>query len=230
MEGRDPGNTTGINNILTRHSHISKAIDNNNKKKNPLGYDSLPKEWNANCLQGTLIYFNTVNWKESTVRWILFTFFFLYTSVRLMITSNTGCHRAVFLTGSKIRNVYKKGAIASEYKYQQWDNALLNSTLCRGPLRVQSVVMQWPLLISWSSDDCLRNEIAQVAADNLPLIPPGGRGGRISDTDTVAEEWQRKRDPNVKISVLYKCLCNIHAKLRKGGDENEGACNEDPWL
>lgn len=52
MEEKDTDNTTGINNILTPHSHISPAIVN---KKRLSGYDSLLKEWNADCLQGTLI-------------------------------------------------------------------------------------------------------------------------------------------------------------------------------
>ena len=64
MEGKDTDNATGINNILTAHSHISPATDNK-KKKSLSGYDLLLEEWNADCLQGTPIYFNTVNCTES---------------------------------------------------------------------------------------------------------------------------------------------------------------------
>lgn len=65
MEGKDTDNATGINNILTPHSHISPATDKKKKKKNLSGYDLLLEERNADCLQSTPIYFNTVNCKES---------------------------------------------------------------------------------------------------------------------------------------------------------------------
>lgn len=68
MKGKDTDNATGINNILTLQSHIAPATDNKKKKKTLSGYDLLLEEWNADCLQGTPIYFNTVNCKESVCK------------------------------------------------------------------------------------------------------------------------------------------------------------------
>lgn len=134
---------------------------------------------------------------------------FLYTSVRLMITSCARRHGAAFLTEGQITEMHiKKQLPCLNTKYHHrvtMPSLILPFLLWSIMYPICSDGAEWPLLTSiWSSVDCLRNEIAQVAAD-------GGGGGGVSNTDTMSKEWKRERHPNVKIAILYKRLCNIHA-------------------
>lgn len=119
MEGRHTDNTTGINNILTPYSNISKAIDNKNEKKKD-------EEGGGGGFFGGVIHYLKSGMQIACkvgyfyllqVKGISSTFGFLYTSARVMIAR---CNHAVFLTGCRISNVYifnrrkKKSVRASE--------------------------------------------------------------------------------------------------------------------
>lgn len=88
---------------------------------------------------------------------------------------------------------------------------------------------EWPLLTSiWSSVDCLRNQIAQVATDALQLMPVqgGGEEGEASQTLTQCLRRERGRGSKCedfnssKVFVWYSCQYNTSAE--RGWTKSEG--------
>lgn len=123
-----------------------------------------------------VLLFSSVWWitKKTLTSWILFTFVFLYASVRLMITSCTQDITELYFS-QEAKCMFKK--TNKKKKQIQHQNANTKVTMALIPpfpvVFLQSVVMQQSGHCSsflWSSVDGL-NETAEVAADTLLLIP-----------------------------------------------------------